>query len=485
MAVKTKVSSRSRKPKLWRPAIEIDIGSFFPFFYLCVFGLLVNLILGGAAGPGFLSDFFVQILSVPLLIAALWRIGEAPLTPEMRWTLVFCAVIVFLSLAQLIPLPPTIWTKLPGRANLVEGLGLLGRELPFAPLAISPRSAWLSTLSIVPPLSIFLGALTLGYQERRALTIVVIVIAGVSVFIGLLQIVEGLASPLWFSDTQSANEAQGFYFNRNHFAALLYCAIPLAVAWGTCGAEAGPARPRNLDFWTIAGYLASFTAIVILIAGVLIARSRAGAVLASLALFGAFALAHRSQPTAKASARLNRIIAGGVLLAVLFSLQFIIYRLFERFEADPLADARFALAVTTFETAKSFLPFGAGQGSFVPAHAIFEKAQDILPNVYVNHAHNELPQLLLESGIIGVALLGGFSAWLIAAALRVWRRDNREGSMTDRALARAASLIIILLALHSFVDFPLRTSALMAVFALACAMLIPALRNPVGDFPRT
>ena len=43
----------------------------------------------------------------------------------------------------------------------------------------------------------------------------------------------------------------------------------------------------------------------------------------------------------------------------------------------------------------------------------------------------------------------------------------------DPNLARAAVLVVIIMVVHSIVDYPLRTAALAAVFAFACALLIP------------
>jgi hypothetical protein len=42
----------------------------------------------------------------------------------------------------------------------------------------------------------------------------------------------------------------------------------------------------------------------------------------------------------------------------------------------------------------------------------------------------------------------------------------------DLLLARAAILCILLLCLHSFFDYPLRTSALTAIFAFCCGLLV-------------
>src|SRR5262249_19725789 len=45
---------------------------------------------------------------------------------------------------------------------------------------------------------------------------------------------------------------------------------------------------------------------------------------------------------------------------------------------------------------------------------------------------------------------------------------------------RGATLIIVLLSFHSFVDYPLRTGAVMAIMAFACGLLVPPLAAPDG-----
>src|SRR5262249_54482749 len=50
-----------------------------------------------------------------------------------------------------------------------------------------------------------------------------------------------------------------------------------------------------------------------------------------------------------------------------------------------------------------------------------------------------------------------------------------KASELDRLLMRAATLAIPLLIAHSFVQYPLRTGAVMAIFAFSCALLIEPL----------
>ena len=125
------------------------------------------------------------------------------------------------------------------------------------------------------------------------------------------------------------------------------------------------------------------------------------------------------------------------------------------------------------------MPIGSGLGTFVPVYAMFEKPEDItVANSYVNHAHNDALELWLDTGVVGLALMGIFVIWFVLRSVEVWRRAPPFGALEiDWSLARAATIVIALLVAHSLVEFPLRTGAIMAIMAFACALLI---EPPVG-----
>ena len=71
--------------------------------------------------------------------------------------------------------------------------------------------------------------------------------------------------------------------------------------------------------------------------------------------------------------------------------------------------------------------------------------------------------------------------WLMLRSVDIWKNSPPPGAHeVDWSLARAATIIIALLLAHSFVDYPLRTNAIMAIFAFSCALLIkPLVAEPV------
>ncbi len=445
------------------------------FVFVFAFGLLSCLVLGGGTRAGFLSDAILQFLSIPVLLAALWRILDAPLNRDRRWAIVFCAAIIAVPLLQLAPLPPAIWTRLPGRAIVAETFELLGRRPGWAPISMAPEATWLAALSLLPPLAIFIATLSLDRRDRRLMSFALVTFAVVSVFLGLVQLAQGQTSPLRFYVFTNADDAVGFFANRNHFAALLYSSVLLAAAALAPQLKAlasGPLNSRHrVDASSAIGVIAAGVALIVLIVGEVVARSRAGIILAVVALCLCFVIGGERRRFIE-KVTFPRALAASVVLAIVLLGQAALSRLLDRFDADPLADARIVFARNTITAAKSVTPVGAGLGSFPTFYMAFEKPADLQPGVYANHAHNDFLELWLETGFIGPILLGLLLVWLARKAVAAWTAPDPGLLPVDRPLAQASILVILLLLGHSLVDYPLRTGAMMGVFAFCCGLLI-------------
>ena len=438
---------------------------------LCGVVLVASIALGGGTRSGFLSDVALQLLSIPLLLVALWSLSVESATRQLRGALFFCTAVIFVPLLQLVPLPATFWAALPGREIIEQTYELTGAALSWRPISMAPHATWLSLVSLVVPLAIFLSAVQLPRRARRTLSLVLLGIGVLSVFLGLIQVAQGPQSPLRFFAFTNPSEAVGFFANRNHFAALLYSLTLFAAAWTvhTGALLAAQSARRRHDTPLVLALIAGLVVMVALVAAQMMARSRAGLGLAIVALIGAFVLAWRDRP---GPGRLtpNRLLAGAVGLALLFGVQFALYRVLDRFTTDPLSDARIPFARTTIEAAMAHLPLGSGMGTFVPVYALFEKPQDAL-TVFANRAHNDFLEVWLEAGIPALLLMMLFGGWLIMRSFALWRAKPQPGGEVDLMLARAAPLVLFLLGAHSLVDYPLRTGALMAVFAFAVALV--------------
>jgi len=464
--------------------IPVQIREYRPSitFSMCAILLICSVLLGGGTRGGFLSDAILELIAIPVLLMSLSSLIVLPVwrnrsRSDLRRVLTFCCAIALLPLIQLVPLPPWIWTNLPGREQVVTVFNLIGAQTLWMPISVSPHATWLSFLALLPPMAIFCATIQLSYRERRALSLVILSMGVTSVFVGLTQVAEGPASLLRFFNITNTTEAVGFFANRNHFAALLYAVLLFAAVWAI---ELGFKIKswtdlKNLEAGKVAALLAIFLFFIIIIAGEAMARSRAGLALTIAALLAVFALSLKDRRTAS-GAKTDKIILAAIILAVVLAMQFAVYRILDRFGTDPLESARIVFAHNTITAAKAFMPFGSGSGTFVPVYQMFEQPNDTFANIYVNHAHNDFLELWLETGVLGPLLVCLFLIWLGFTALKVWPRSAANMSSFDCTLARAATVIIVLLLVHSVVDYPMRTEAIMAVFAVCCALLI----EPVG-----
>jgi O-antigen ligase len=454
------------------------------FFGLCAFTVICSVVLGGGAQRGHLSDVILQFLTLPLLLVSLWRIldlrsGIVGKNRPLRWELFFCGAIVLVPLLQLVPLPPAIWTALPGRKPEASVFELSGGEMPWMPISVWPEATWLSALSLLPPVAIFLGCVLLGYRERRLMSLVVLSMGLVSAFVGLIQFSQGTSGAWHFFIGANTADPEGFFGDRDHLAALLYASTLLGAAWAIDATFTAKSPGGRIDAARVGVLVASFAVLAILVSTQAMTRSRAGLGLTIVALVGAVVLAYLDRRTVSRTGRRERLAVtpaklflGATALAIIFTVQFSLYRVMERFASDPLVDGRVTFARVTIEAAKAYMPFGSGMGSFVPVYAMYEKPQDAMMYTYVNQAHDEYLQLWLETGIVGIVLFGLFVIWLVMRSIKIWRRAPPGAREIDVSLARAATMIVGLLMAHSVVDYPLRTGALMAIMAFACALLI-------------
>jgi O-antigen ligase len=103
---------------------------------------------------------------------------------------------------------------------------------------------------------------------------------------------------------------------------------------------------------------------------------------------------------------------------------------------------------------------GTGSGTFSSAYALYEDPS-LVTGVYVNHAHNEYLQIAVETGLAGCLLMAVTLILWGIASYRAWTTPD-DGC---RSLRRGASVSVLIILLHSLVDYPARTPALLVLGA--------------------
>ena len=442
------------------PLPRVATEAFLPYTSLVV---VLAMLFGGGGYQGW-SDAVVQLAALPLLAWALFKLTPSQLGRGGQSAIVLLCAILALPLLQLIPLPPSLWSSLPGRGEYAAAYEAAGIAVPWLPISLDPSATWLGLLSLLPATAIFLAMLSLEQRSRRILIVLIFIVVFANVLLDLQQTWDGPDSPLRFYAITNLDRAVGLFANANHNAALLYSAIPFAAAWAI-GLVHDNGRGRRIGLALLA--LLMFMTII----GVTLTQSRAGMALLFGAGLSSVLLVWRHD-RGQSGRRLLLVAIGANLVALLLAFQLGFVALMQRTEEQGLKDLRWPAAQVTSEAAIANLPLGSGFGTFVPVYDRFAP-RTLIGERYLNHAHDDWLELWLTGGVPAIALAIAFLAWLAASTVRLWRSGQPERPVLDLVLAQAAPIVIVLLLLHSALDYPLRIPALSVLFAMACAFLIP------------
>jgi O-antigen ligase len=431
--------------------------------------LALACVLGGGTQPGLPGDGVLQLLAVPLLGLGLIRLRRDTLGPLGRYALAWLGLVLALFVLHLLPLPSTVWTALGGRTELAAELIQASVPVGWHALSLNPYATERMLWSLLPPVAVFVATLGLDEAARRRLLPLLFALAALGTVLGMAQVADGPESPLRPFAITNPTEAVGFFANRNHYAALLYAVLPLALAtFAARLAERNAGRAVPL-----LGLLALALLVMLLIVGLVLSRSRAGLVLGMAGLFAGVAIAFLRLPAGRGRARIARGVVVTGVLGLVLAVQYGLYGILERLDNDPLDDARWTVLGVTLDAARHFGALGSGLGTFQNAYQRFETPQ-VQFTAYVNHAHDDWAELWLEAGWPAAMLAALLLGWLLLAAVRAWRHHG--SSPLSTLLPCAASVGPMLYLLHATVDYSLRTSANLCVFAFLCALLVPAAR---------
>lgn len=424
--------------------------------------LAFSFALGGASHSHALRLALVELASLPLLVLAARRLILSGVWREHRFSLGLLAAVVALPLFQLVPLPPAVWTSLPGRDQMVLALELAGLEPGWVPLSVAPDRTWGSALALAPPAAFFLAVLSLSHIQRERLVQLCLAAAIVGILLGAAQLASG-GDSLYLWSWTAAGSVNGFFANRNHLASFLLIALPFAVIWGA-------ATLRRRDQRTSALWIGALFAGLVVVALAAI-RSRAGITLFApvmvVSLLASWIAAGRGRPGPGLLVLVGSIGAALTAVAVLA-----LPPILARFETENQLEGRSDRWPMVAESAQNYLPLGSGIGSFDAVYRSVEPL-DELDRTFFNQAHNEYLETWLEAGWLGIGVILAFLVWYFRRCWTAWKAPpSRECD-----LQRAASIGIGVLILHSVGDYPLRTVTLAVVFALCCGLLELARRS--------
>jgi O-antigen ligase len=445
-------------------------------------------VLGGGGSPNPGSEVILQLVFIVAALAWLWvpaQEGPAPIARSRGFWLI-CGLVLALPLAQLVPLPPSVWTGLAGNEDRAAALALVGREHSWQPLSHSPPRTLAALLAMIPALFAFFATASLDARGRSWVVGAVVAVALVSAMLGALQVSLGPVSGPYLYAQNSPN-LTGFQANRNATADLLLIGIAATAAMlmPSLAARSAPRtearKPLMAD--RRAATLVFAGLIAVLFFAVLLTASRMGIALLSFALVGVWvilrpALADRGKvrfvPALVALAAIP-VAAFAAWQAGITSLRNVAGRFFiaafdEGTRVELWRDGWFAM--------QQAWPFGVGMGGAQPVLIAAERLEVLDPDL-PNRVHNDYLELALEGGLFAAVVLAAIAILLLLAAWRSWR-DRPD----ERHLTALGIVVLLVIAVHSFVDYPLRSMALACLMGTGAGLLMSpprySAREPVA-----
>jgi O-antigen ligase len=424
-------------------------------FWLTAAVLGTAFIFGGATRQGLVSEAIPELLSLPLVAFAL------PMaTPSLKRSPSAFALVVgliILPCIQLVPLPPALWSVLPGRSLIAEILTTAQAPMSWRPISLIPVETWRALLSLLPAVAVFLATLSLERKARRRLLLFSVATGVACAVLAMLQVLGGRESWLYFYAFTNVGRGVGFFANANHFAAFEYALLPLGAA------ALAETRARSPAFLVaIIGCVVPALLFALALSG-----SRSAMILGCVSAFAT--LAFVLSPELAMLGRRRALAWGAAFALVLLPLGMGLglLQILSRFvgEDNLTNDARWTIFANVWSEIWDYFPVGAGVGTFLDVYPLHERVADLTPAL-VNRAHNDGLETLFEGGAVSFLLLLGFLVWLGAATYRAFaHEDAAEGR-----LARAGAITMWLLLIHSLWDYPLRTIALETLFCLCAAL---------------
>jgi O-antigen ligase len=445
------------------------------FFFLLAF-LVPVFLLGGGSRADIQSLALLRPLAGFAFVLALFSLRRVDVQ-LYRWPIVVGVAAFVLTGLHLVPLPPALWSTLPGHgliAQIDEAAGIA----VWRPLSISPRQTANAFFALTVPLAVLFIAIRLDREEQQRLLVPILIVGGISAVLGLLQIAGGASSRFYFYDISNFGSAVGLFANRNHQAAFMATLFPMLAVYASRPADTvAQARFRIV--------LAAVSA-AILIPMLLITGSRSGLVLGMLGLVGAALLfkrpKSRTAPRRRGDAKFPVVPAALGIMTLAFV--GIVTLLSSRAESvarlmqgDEVAELRVLTLRPILGMIADFLPLGSGVGTFVEAFQRDEPTFMLQPT-YFNHAHNDFLEVSLTGGLPALVLIVAGLGWALIAGARAWQAGEADGASR---FARLGAVIIAILAAASIVDYPLRTPALSSLLAIAAVWLAGTKRSANAD----
>jgi O-antigen ligase len=304
------------------------------------------------------------------------------------------------------------------------------------------------------------------FHQRRPLFVFGFFCAGYGFVLAMFAIIQEFTSNgkiYWVVSTQHGGWIYGPYVNHAHYAGLMEMLVPFALVFALTNWAGRSGRA----FFLFAAIVMSSTIFLSLSLGGMIAFSAEIAVL-SLVLFRGSRLLFKGP----------RPVSGEILIIVLLCIALILWLawlrpagLMDRLARllNPISDAgvtgRVAIVRDSLRMLRDRPALGWGLGTFP---IVYPSYRSFFSNLWVNEAHNDFVQTLVETGVIGFIFAASFLVLLFRRGLhnlKHWRSEIQS------SMALAAFLGCIGILVHGFFDFNLQIPANAAFFFALSALV--------------
>lgn len=453
----TSSAHRRRDPGSENP---VALNKLLPETLIATAFLLILLIFGGSSAEGGIN-LALELMSLFVLLMTILLAGRLRPVSSSRGLTVIAICLLIIYAVQLVPLPPQVWSALPGRELIVRGYELLGVPPPWRPISLNQERTLASATALLPALCALSLTLRIPREQFFVLGYSTIAVSIISVFVGIVQLVSGAGANLYWHISSIGQSANGFFANPNHFSTLLLVTLPLLFATAKISLTDTNKRSKlSLAAVIMTG--------LFLVFGILASESTGGLVLLFPTLLASSFLLIRSQSQLRLSHRRAAMALAAALIALGIPFAVIMVSNQEISWGSSLGFGeleRLGIAATAAVAAVQYFPIGTGLGTFPLVYPAHEDPSRV-SNYFVNHAHNDYLELLFETGLAGGLLIVAIVVWWVRRTTGAWRSVDKFAPW-----AQSSSIAIAIIAVHSGFDYPARAPAILALGAAFCAIL--------------
>jgi O-antigen ligase len=283
------------------------------------------------------------------------------------------------------------------------------------------------------------------------------VFCGYGTGVALFAVLQSLSSNgriYWLWEPPSGGWIYGPYVNHNHYAGLMEMLFPIALVMSLT--RHIPRRWRSIPLF----------AAMLMAASIFLSGSRGGmiAFVVQAIVLGAFLGLRKNRQTA--------LMAGSTLLVIAVLMFWIggeaavkrLTSIQSEAKTEIAGGIRLSIDRDSLTMFRKKPVIGWGLGTFP---IVYPQFRSFYSDKFVNHAHNDYLQLLVETGLVGFSLM----LWFLTLTLRGAIRRLGDWSWDfNAAVALAALLSCTGLLVHSLLDSNLQIPANAALFYVLCGM---------------